>query len=51
MIDLVAPKIDYFDSLKIKEILEEISSKIKDQKEWNVENYWEKLLAILISHL
>jgi CheY-like chemotaxis protein len=50
MIGLVAPKINYFDSLKIKEIFKEISSKIKDQKDWNVENYWEKLSAILISH-
>ncbi|MHA2037017.1 MAG: response regulator [Promethearchaeota archaeon] len=50
MIALVAPKINYFDSLKIKEIFKEISSKIKDQKDWNIENYWEKLSTILVSH-
>lgn len=50
MIGLVAPKINYFDSLKIKKILKEISSKIKDQKDWNIKSYWEKLSAILISH-
>ena len=50
MIGLVAPKINYFDSLKIKEIFNEISSKIKGQKDWDIENYWEKLSTILISH-
>jgi len=50
MIGLVAPKINYFDSLKIKEIFNEISSKIKGQKDWDIENYWEKLSTILVSH-
>ncbi len=50
MIGLVAPKINYFASLKIKEIFKDISSKIKDQKDWNIENYWEKLSTILINH-
>ncbi len=50
MIGLVAPKINYFDSLKIKELFKDLSSKIKRQKDWNIENYWEKLSAILISH-
>jgi CheY-like chemotaxis protein len=49
MLGLVAPKINYFDSLKIKEVFKEISSKIKDQKDWNIKNYWEKLSTILIS--
>jgi len=50
MIGLVAPKINYFDSLKIKELFKDLSSKIKRQKDWNIENYWEKLSTILISH-
>ena len=50
MLGLVAPKINYFDSLKIKEVFKEISAKIKDKKDWSVENYWEKLSTILISH-
>jgi len=50
MIGLVAPKINYFDSLKIKEVFREISSNIKNQKDWNIESYWEKLSTILISH-
>ncbi|MHA2179859.1 MAG: response regulator, partial [Promethearchaeota archaeon] len=36
MLGLVAPKINYFDSLKIKEVLKELSSNIKNQKEWNI---------------
>ena len=50
MLGLVAPKINYFDSLKIKEVFKDISSKIKDQQDWNIENYWEKLSTILVSH-
>ncbi|MFW9895311.1 MAG: response regulator [Candidatus Thorarchaeota archaeon] len=50
MIGLVAPKINYFDSLKIKEVLKDLSSKIKEQIDWRIEIYWEKLSAILTSH-
>ncbi|MHA2006719.1 MAG: response regulator [Promethearchaeota archaeon] len=50
MLGLVAPKINYFDSLKIKETFREISSKIKDQEDWDIENYWGKLSTILLSH-
>lgn len=50
MLGLVAPKINYFDSLKIKETFREISLKIKDQEDWDIENYWKKLSTILISH-
>ena len=50
MIGLVAPKINYLDSLKIKEVFKDLSSNIKDQKDWNMESYWEKLSTILISH-
>ena len=50
MLGLVAPDINYFDSLKIKEVFSEISSKIKDQENWNIENYWDKLSTGLSSH-
>jgi len=50
MLGLVAPKINYFDSLKIKETFIEISSKIKQKEEWDVEHYWEKLSTGLSSH-
>jgi len=51
MLGLVATKINYFESLKIKEILIEISSKIKQKKHWNIEKYWKKLSTILSGHL
>ncbi|MBY8986404.1 MAG: response regulator, partial [Candidatus Lokiarchaeota archaeon] len=49
MLGLVAPKINYFDSLKIKEVFKEISSKIKEKKDWDIKVYWEKVSEILIS--
>ena len=49
MIGLVAPKINYFESLHIKEIFIEISSKIKLKQDWNIEKYWKKTLSILSS--
>lgn len=51
MLGLVATKINYFESLKIKEILIKISSKIKQKKDWNIEKYWKKLSIILSGHL
>ena len=50
MLSLIAPRINYFDSLKIKETFVEISSKIKQKEEWDVEYYWEKLSSGLLSH-
>lgn len=50
MLSLIAPRINYFDSLKIKETFVEISSKIKLKEEWDVEYYWEKLSSGLSSH-
>jgi len=50
MIGLVASKINYFESLKAKEIFIEISSKIKKKEDWDFEKFWEKLLKILSGH-
>jgi CheY-like chemotaxis protein len=47
MLAVIAPNITYFDSLKIKEILKEISERIKEQQDWQVEDYWEMILKIL----
>lgn len=47
MLSAIAPRITYFDSLKIKEFFEEISPKIKQQEDWDIEYYWEKLTTIL----
>ena len=47
MIGLIAPRISYFESFKIKEILREISLKIKEKDDWDVKEFWEKILNIL----
>ena len=47
MIAIIAPKITYFQSLKIKQIFIELSSIYKKQKSWDNERYWNKLLSIL----
>ena len=47
MLGLVAPKINYFDSLKINEKFIEISQKIKQNTAWNVKKHWEDLSSIL----
>ncbi len=47
MIGLVAPKINYFESLQIKEIFIKISFKIKQKQDWNIEKCWEKVSSIL----
>lgn len=43
MLAIIAPKITYFESFKIKEILFEISSKIKENKDWDIKYYWNKI--------
>jgi CheY-like chemotaxis protein len=47
MISLIAPQINYFESLNIKEIFKAISKNIKKKKEWNIELYWQDILNIL----
>ncbi|MHA1986751.1 MAG: response regulator transcription factor [Promethearchaeota archaeon] len=47
MLSIIAPNITYFDSLKIREVLKEISEKIKWKKDWDIKIYWEMILEIL----
>ncbi|MBA7528478.1 Regulator of RpoS [subsurface metagenome] len=47
MLSIIAPNITYFDSLKVREVLNEISKKIKNNQDWEIEDYWEKILEIL----
>jgi CheY-like chemotaxis protein len=47
MIGVIAPKINYFESLKIKEIFKEVSLNIKKNKDWNIESCWNKITEIL----
>ncbi|MFX1375643.1 MAG: PleD family two-component system response regulator [Promethearchaeota archaeon] len=47
MLSIIAPNITYFDSLKVREVLKEISEKIKKNQDWDIDYYWEKILEIL----
>jgi CheY-like chemotaxis protein len=47
MLSIISPNITYFDSLKVKEVLKGISEKIKNKQEWDMKEYWEKILEIL----
>ncbi|MFW9969990.1 MAG: PleD family two-component system response regulator [Candidatus Odinarchaeota archaeon] len=49
MIAIIAPKITYFQSLKIKQIFIELSSIYKEQKSWDKEEFWNKLASIITS--
>ncbi|MFX1513899.1 MAG: response regulator transcription factor [Promethearchaeota archaeon] len=49
MFALIAPKINYFESLKIKEVLTDLSSQIKRGLSWNSKIIWKKLSKILSS--
>ena len=51
MVGVIAPRINYFESLRIKEVLSEITPLIKRGKEWNPEKYWNKISKILSTPL
>ncbi|MHA2326701.1 MAG: response regulator, partial [Promethearchaeota archaeon] len=42
MLSVIAPNITYFDSLKIKETLKNVSEKIKSKQDWDIKEYWEE---------
>ena len=47
MIAVIAPKINYFESFEIKDIFKEISLKLKENEEWKIKIYWEKVSKVL----
>ncbi len=47
MLALIAPKINYFESLKIKVIFTDVSDQIKTAKYWDVEDVWKQLTKLL----
>ncbi len=49
MLATVAPQINYFESLRIKEIFIEIGNHLKAKTDWNITDYWLKILEILSS--
>jgi DNA-binding response OmpR family regulator len=49
MLAVIAPNISYFQSLQLKKILLEMSTHIKQKKEMNFKDYWEKISDIVTS--
>ena len=49
MITVIAPKINYFNSLRIKEVFKELSLLIKEKEEFDIIAYREKISNILTS--
>jgi len=47
MLAVIAPMINYFESLKIKNLLKDLSNHIKVAKEWDRRQYWETISEIL----
>ena len=47
MLSVIAPILTYFDSLKIRELLKEVSEKIKTKQIWEIKEYWEKILELM----
>ena len=47
MFSLIAPRITYFQSLKIKQIFLEISSLYKEKRKWDAEVFWNRFSNIL----
>jgi len=48
MIAVIAPSINYFHTLEIKEIFLDLSEKIKTKINWNIENFWKKIYDIML---
>jgi YesN/AraC family two-component response regulator len=49
MLSVIAPNITYFSSLMIREVLQEISVKIKSKQGWKIKEYWETIYEILLN--
>lgn len=47
MLGVIAPRINYFVSLKIKELFKELIPKIKQNVDWDPKEYWEKISEFL----
>jgi len=49
MLGVIAPKINYFESLKIGEKFKDISEHIKKKENWNFKDHWEEISNILLT--
>jgi len=48
MIAVIAPSINYFHTLEIKDLFLDLSEKIKNKTTWNIEKYWKKIYDIML---
>lgn len=48
MLAVMAPSINYFHTLEIKELFIDLSKKIKEKQNWNIKEYWKKLYDLLL---
>jgi len=51
MVGVIAPQINYLDSLRIKQIFSELTVKIKSKEPWEIKPYWERISEILVTPL
>lgn len=49
MLGTLAPKINYLESLKIRKILQEIASNIREGVNWEMDSYWNQISDVLIT--
>ncbi|MFX1276440.1 MAG: response regulator [Promethearchaeota archaeon] len=47
MLGVIAPKINVFESLQIRDVLKNISAQIKSKKDWDIKTCWERVSQIL----
>ena len=47
MVGVIAPRITYFASLKIREVFRTITSIVKEEKSWEIKDYWQQIYDIL----
>ncbi|MFX1293329.1 MAG: response regulator [Promethearchaeota archaeon] len=47
MLGILASRINYFESLKIKEIFKNFSLQIKENEPWDIEHYWMEIINAL----
>ena len=48
MIAAIAPSINYFHTLEIKEIFIDLSEKIKKKIHWDIEKYWKQIYDLMV---
>jgi hypothetical protein len=47
MLAVISPKINYFESLRIKDVLRKFASEVKSGQKWDIQKYWQRISKIL----